>query len=120
MKHVFFAVILVTVMTSFKLPISSGKSCEIKEFYESVDSGKASVLTKSGKFEEVELLLKPAKMKEGVFTVSLTRKAANLYKVEGTDSYLETRYCYEFAMHEQVILKVESNYGYTKGKVIFD
>lgn len=59
-------------------------------------------------------------MKEGIFKIEVTRKESNLYKVEGTDYYIETRYCYEYTTHDEVILKVESNYGYGKGTIIFN
>lgn len=61
-----------------------------------------------------------SKLDPGIYEVEVTRKGNDLYKVEGTSFYLETRYCYEYAYSETVILKIESNYGYTKGKIIFE
>lgn len=108
-------------LTSFHSVKTSGNECEIAEFYKSIDpDSDTKVLTKSGDLEEVELLFIPTKMEEGVFKVDLTRKESNLYKIEGTNYYIETRYCYEYATSEEAILKVESNYGYTKGKIIFN
>ncbi len=99
---------------------SLSNECEVKEFYKAVEpDDKTMVLTKSGDIEEVELILVPAKMDEGLYKVKLTRKETNLYKVEGTNYYIETRYCYEYSTYNEVVLKVESNYGYTKGKIIF-
>lgn len=101
---------------------STINECEIKNFYEAISpvNQGTKVLTKSGEFEEVDLILVPTKLETGKFKVSLSRKGSNIYKVEGTKIWLETRYCYEYAIREEVILIVESNYGFSKGKIIFD
>lgn len=37
------------------------------------------------------------------------------------DICVQTKYCHEWAFFaEKVVLIIESNYGYTKGKIIFD
>lgn len=36
-----------------------------------------------------------------------------------TSSFDETKFCYEYSMHSEVVLKVESKIGLTKGKIIF-
>ncbi len=69
---------------------------------------------------EIETLLVQTTMKEGKYKVDVTKKADDLYQVSGTDIYLETRYCLELANIESVIVIIESNYGYTKGKIIFN
>ncbi len=118
MKKIFILGLLCVAM-GFK---NSDQSTEydVKQFYEGVDSdGDTKVLTSSGNLEDAEVILVPAKLDEGKFKVTLTRKASNLYKIDDTKFYLETRYCHEYATGEEVILIVESNYGYTKGKVIF-
>ncbi|MGY0408250.1 MAG: hypothetical protein ACWIPJ_07855 [Polaribacter sp.] len=95
--------------------------CDVKEFYKAVEpDNDVKVLTTSGDLEEAELILVPTKMEEGTFKIEVTRKGSNIYKVEGTNYYIETRYCYEYATYDEVILKVESNYGYDKGTIIFN
>ena len=49
------------------------------------------------------------------YEVNLTRKGSNVYKVDGKDIILQTRYCYVYAYSEEVIFK-SSGYG---GEVIF-
>lgn len=95
--------------------------CDIKEFYEGIipNSKGTKILNKWGDLEEVEVILVPTKINVGQYKVNLTRKGSNIYKIEGTKYWLETKYCYEYALWEDVILIVESNYGYTKGKIIF-
>lgn len=95
--------------------------CDVVDFYEAIDpeSG-VKVLTSSGDLDEPELILVPSKLETGAYEIEVTRKGSNIYKVQGTSYYIETRYCYEYATYEDVILKVESQYGYTKGKIYFD
>ena len=50
-----------------------------------------------------------------VYEVNLTRKGSNIYKVDGKDIIIQTRYCYVYAYSEEAIFK-SSGYG---GEVIF-
>jgi hypothetical protein len=49
------------------------------------------------------------------YEVNLTRKGSNVYKVDGKDIIIQTRYCYIYAYSEEAIFKT-SGYG---GEVIF-
>ena len=49
------------------------------------------------------------------YEVNLTRKASNVYKIDGKDIIIQTRYCYVYAHSEEAIFKT-SGYG---GEVIF-
>jgi hypothetical protein len=114
--------IISTLMTFFIfVTIFYGQTkCDVKHFYKAIEAeSDVKVLTKGGEFEEAERILVPTKLDEGKYKLSLTRKASNLYKVEAQDIYIETRYCYEYAIGDDVILIVESNYGYDKGEIIF-
>lgn len=53
------------------------------------------------------------------YSVEITRKAANLYKVERTNLYIKTRYCYEYSYNQKVILKYTGGSGFSKGKLLF-
>jgi hypothetical protein len=52
------------------------------------------------------------------YEVQITRKYQNLYKVDNTDIWIQTRYCYEYSYSEKAILKY-SGYGFSKGELIF-
>lgn len=127
MKTVILIFIIISVLLispSFKNPNStgaSGNNCEVANFYKAIvpESG-TKVLTSSENLEKAELILVPALFEEGTFNIEISRKGSNIYKLEGTNYYIETRYCYEYATYEDVILKVESNYGFTKGTLYFD
>jgi len=49
------------------------------------------------------------------YEVSLTRKGSNVYKIDGKDIIIQTRYCYVYAYSEEAIFKA-SGYG---GEIIF-
>ena len=48
------------------------------------------------------------------YEVNLTRKGSNVYKIDGKDIIIQTRYCYVYAYSEEAIFKT-SSYG---GEVI--
>jgi len=49
------------------------------------------------------------------YEINLTRKGSNVYKIDGQDIIIQTRYCYVYAYSEEAIFKT-SGYG---GEVIF-
>lgn len=49
------------------------------------------------------------------YELSVTRKASNIYKVDGKDIIVQTRYCYEYVYNENSFLKM---YG-SSGEIIF-
>jgi len=49
------------------------------------------------------------------YEVSVTRKGSNLYKVDGKNVFIHTRYCYEYVYYESSFLKMS---GYS-GEIIF-
>jgi len=123
-KLIFLTVGVLLISTSLKNSNTdeiSGNECDVANFYEAIDTKiGVKVLTSGGDLEEVELILVPTKIEEGTYKIEITRKGSNIYKLEGTKYYIETRYCYEYATYDDAILKVESNYGYQKGTVYFD
>ena len=113
--------LLTFVILLFFASVSYGQTkCDVKNFYKAIEAeSDVKVLTTSGEVEEAEYILVPTKLDEGKYKLSVTRKSSNLYKVDGQDIYIETRYCYEYATGDDVILIVKSNYGYDKGEIIF-
>src|SRR5687768_2706737 len=95
---------------------ASKSDCGISEIYEAIDADYGvKVLIGYGHLEDAELILVPYKMDVGTYKVSVTRKATNLYKVDGTKIYIETSYCYEYSYMVDAILDITGNYGYKKG-----
>ena len=121
MKTQLIILFIIGFLTSSFIVPTTDSECEIAQIYVAIDPDYGTkVLTESGELEEPEYILIPEEIDEGTYKVSVTRKASNLYMVDGTDFYLETRYCYEYATYDDAFLVVESNYGYTKGKIIFE
>ena len=53
------------------------------------------------------------------YKVQVTRKDQDLYKIDYQNIYIKTRYCYEYVYYSDAILKIDSNYGYNIGEIIF-
>lgn len=53
-----------------------------------------------------------------VYQIYITRQDTNVYKIEGSNSFLTTRMCLEPASGEEAILKYDTRYGNSKGKLI--
>lgn len=102
---------------------SISSSCDVTEVYQSTAlneiSSDARILT-NGELVSDALILVPTELDEDVYSFDVTKEGDNLYKVDYQNIYFETNYCYEYATSQEVILKWESNYGFTKGKIIFD
>lgn len=96
-------------------------SCDIAAFYKGIDPDiNTKVLTAYDNIEDAKLILVPINLDEGLYEVQVTRKGSNLYELEGTNIYVETRYCYEIVFYEDAIVKVNSRFGYAKGSIIFE
>ena len=52
------------------------------------------------------------------YRVTVTRKEANMYRVDGTKTYIQTKYCYEYVYSESAILNYAR--GGINNKLIFD
>lgn len=57
------------------------------------------------------ILIFPALAGADNFSVSVTRKGNNLYKIDGQKIYIHTRYCYEYAYSENAFLKMSGYFG---------
>ena len=99
---------------------ASGDTYDVEQVYEAVElkSGSKSIDSYDN-VEDAKIVLAPTKLDEGKYSVELTKVDSNFYKIYGTDLYVETRYCHEYATRDDAVLIIKSNYGYTKGEVIF-
>ena len=102
---------------------------DIADFYtvNKPESG-TKAIGKYDKTIEVEYLLTPTRLNTGKYIVEVKKIGDNLYQIRdknyqfrGRDICIETRFCHEWtSFSEEVVLIVDSKYGYTKGKLIFD
>mgnify|MGYP003299732725 FL=1 len=96
------------------------ESYTIYKIYEKIelDNG-AKVIDSWGNIEEAKAVLVPTEIDCGRYSVEITRISSNFYQICGTSLYIETKYCYEYATREEVLLNITSTYGYNLGDVIF-
>ncbi len=119
--NVVLPLLTLLLFASYTPKKATSNECDVKSFYEAIspNDSDTKVLTKNGELEEVEYILVPKRIEAGKYKVTLTRKGSNIYRVDNTKLWIETRYCYEYATWEEAMLIVESSYGYSRGKVIF-
>lgn len=96
-------------------------SYDISELYEvTTPASGTKAVDKFDRSVEVEYILSPTRVDTGKYEVEVQKIGDNLYRIKGTDICVETRYCHEWAaISEEVVVIIDSNYGYTKGKIIF-
>ncbi|MBO6249592.1 MAG: hypothetical protein J6N54_12340 [Bacteroidales bacterium] len=111
---------LVLTSYSFGGNNSSSDSYDIAGIFEKVEVPDGSkVLISLDGLKETDALFVPSKLETGKYTVEVTKEEQDFYHICDTDLYIETRYCYKYATREEVVLNITSNYGYTKGEIIF-
>lgn len=95
---------------------------DVAEFYEvGTPERGTKAIGRHDKVIDVQYFLTPTRVDTGKYIVKVKKIGDNLYQVKDSDLCVETRYCHEWALYgEEVVLIVESNYGFTKGKIIFD
>lgn len=111
-------------MAFMMVAIAAGaeSSYDIADFYRVVKPAAGTkAVGKPDKVMEVECILTPTTVNTGKYAVEVKKIGDNLYQIKDSDICVETRYCYEWASFaEKVTLVIDSNYGYTKGKLTFD
>ena len=115
------ALVLITGGTAY-----AEKSYDIAEIYTVTKPERGTkAVGKYGKAEEVKYILTPVRVETGKYIVEVKKIGDNLYQIKNRfknkDICIETRYCHEYvSVSKEVVLIINSNYGYTKGKLIFD
>lgn len=95
---------------------ANAKEYDVEAIYEKVEVDRGTIAVDNyGSQREVDYLLVKTNLKSGNYEIELTRKDSNLYHVCGTDIYIKTKYCYEYATYDDAILVV----GYYSSKIIF-
>ena len=92
----------------------------IYRIYEKIELDNGSkVIDSWGNIEDAKAVLVPTEIDRGRYSIEITRISSNFYQICGTSLYIETKYCYEYATREEVLLNITSTYGYNLGDVIF-
>ena len=106
--------------SSSSLSISQANSYDIAGIYEKTELKSGSKAIDSyNDVTDAKFVLIPTRVDTGKYEVELTRIDSNFYQIYGTSLVIETKYCHEYATRDDAILSITSNYGYTRGEVIF-
>lgn len=121
-----FRLILMTCMmtvlftSSSSLSTSQASSYDIAGIYEKTELKAGSKAIDSyNDVTDAKYVLIPTRVDTGKYEVELTRIDSNFYQIYGTSLVIETKYCHEYATRDDAILSITSNYGYTRGEIIF-
>ena len=99
---------------------STTNSYDIAGIYEKQELKSGSkVIDSYNDVKDAKYVLIPTKVDTGKYEVELTRIDTNFYQICGTSLVIEAKYCHEYANRDDAILSITSNYGYTRGEVIF-
>lgn len=106
--------------SSSSLSTSQASSYDIAGIYEKTELKAGSKAIDSyNDVTDAKYVLIPTRVDTGKYEVELTRINSNFYQIYGTSLVIETKYCHEYATRDDAILSITSNYGYTRGEVIF-
>lgn len=106
--------------SSSSLSTSQASSYDIAGIYEKTELKAGSKAIDSyNDVTDAKYVLIPTRVDTGKYEVELTRIDSNFYQIYGTSLVIETKYCHEYATRDDAILSITSNYGYTRGEVIF-
>lgn len=95
---------------------STANSYDIAGIYEKQELKSGSKIIDSyNDVKDAKYVLIPTKVDTGKYE----RIDTNFYQIYGTSLVIETKYCHEYATRDDAILSITSNYGYTRGEVIF-
>lgn len=115
-----FAVATLPFLTSLKR-----SDYEVVAFFKPLETPRNTYsLNTDEEISETKLILVKQQLHEGKYVVKITKVAKDLYRVDGKkiddrEIYIQTKYCYESAYGKEVMLKIEDNYSFSKGRLIF-
>jgi hypothetical protein len=103
------------------LPSVDQPEYDVSAFYSVVTPATGTkALSDFGELTDVKTLLVPLQLNQGDYSITVTRKGSDLYLIDNKNIYIETKFCYEQCVIQKATLKVESQYGLYKGKLVFD
>ena len=117
MKRMFAFFSLVLIVS---IAVYAGESYDVEEVYVMKDLPRdAKVIDRWDNITDAKYILLPAdNLYDGKYEVSVTRIDSNMYRVDGSDYIVMTKYCSEYSYHQKAILVYESG-SYTSGKLVF-
>ena len=107
------------VLTSFNASTKrNAAEYPIAATYEGKSLDNAKVITDAG-IRDAKVVLLPYKLAAGKYVVNVIRKGKDIYKIDGMDIYIETRFCYEILYGQEATVTIEPSYGNSVGTIKF-
>ncbi len=112
--------IITFLFTSFSV-YEDYEECDVVAFYKASDVPYGmKALDNNDELVEINtVLVLDKEIKPGRYKVSISKIDDNLYQVIGTKLYIETSLCLEFAIYDDVIIKVVEYKGHKLGTITF-
>lgn len=98
---------------------SSPSKHDIAAVLQSVNVRVDVALTEQGALEPVQQAFVRTNQGAGTFAVRVTRIGSNLYRIDGTSIFLQTRFCYEYSYGQSAVVTIRGGMGYTVGSIEF-
>lgn len=94
--------------------------CELRAIFDAATAPSGTMaLTPLGELADIDMILVPKSMEVGMYGVTVTRTAQDLYNVDGTQVYLTTAYCNEYTKGATAVLRYAGGRGAGSGKLVF-
>ena len=114
-------VLAVLLFSSFSTGKSGSSTYNVVAVYGGQEiKGDAKAIKKNGTVvDDVQTILVKTELSVGRYDVKVTKVDTDLYQVYGTDIYIQTRFCFQYAYRQEAILNITSRYGINIGELIF-
>ncbi len=111
----------ILLFTSFSTEKSGSSTYNVAAVYEGqeIKDGAKAIKRNGTVVDDVKIILIKTELNTGRYDVKVTKVDSDLYQVDGTDIYIETRYCFQYAYRTEALLNITSRYGYNIGELIF-
>ncbi len=101
-RFIFFVILFASSVS-----LNADSTYQVEKIYQVVSLEYGTIaLDRLGNTVDVSQLLVPADLDPGTYKVTVTRKAYNLYKIDGYDYYIKTSLCLELALSQTVYLEI--------------
>jgi hypothetical protein len=112
---------LLAVVTSPLDPqIRRTNVCELRAIFDAATAPSGTMaLTPLGELADIDMILVPKSMDVGMYGVTVSRAAQDLYHVDGTQVYITTAYCNEYTRGATAVLRYAGGRGAGSGKLEF-
>lgn len=100
---------------------SVAESCDVRGVYSPIVLPFGTLAsTTLGSLEEISEAYAPRKLDDGSYSVTVTRRSKDFYRVDGTEIYLTTRFCYHYGYSDKAVLRWQSLGSFGSGTITWE